>query len=265
MIRKFLGRNSYAKLLLTVLVIGSLSLYATAGQQDPRPDDATCKQYTKPAIRMSAGETGQTVKLDDLIDKQDQFYGKIVTVEGEMHRLFTDRVFTIEDDDFLRDDDVLIISDVPREQAVVALENSIDPGKNVRVTGFVHKYDRQELECLYGPLQVESREGHSFTKSPVLIVQKVQIAEAEARSENAPRELAAVAEPEPAGEPVAVAEPEAEPAAVARAEQAPAPAAERAPAVEERALPNTAGGLPLVGLLGMASILTACAIRTFRA
>ena len=261
MIRKFLGRNSYAKLLLTVLVICSLSLFATAGQQDPRPDDATCKQYTKPAIRMSAGESGQTVKLDDLIDKQDQYYGKIVTVEGEMHRLFTDRVFTIEDDDFLRDDDVLIISDVPREQAVVALENSIDPGKNVRVTGFVHKYDRQELECLYGPLQVESREGHSFTKSPVLIVQKVQVAEAEARSETAPRELAAVAEPE------------AEPVAVARAEQAPAPAAERAQAPaperaqteEQRALPNTAGGMPLVGLLGMASILSACAIRAFRA
>lgn len=266
MIRKFLGRNSYAKLLLTVAVICSLSLFATAGQQqDPRPDDATCKQYTKPTIRMSAGEAGQMVKLDDLIDKQDQFYGKIVTVEGEMHRLFTDRVFTIEDDDFLRDDDVLIISDVPREQAVVALENSIDPGKNVRVTGFVHKYDRQELECLYGPLQVESREGHSFTKSPVLIVQKVQIAEAETRSDNAPRELAAVAEPEPAGEPVAIAEPEAEPAAVARAEQAPAPAAERAQAEEERALPNTAGGLPLVGLLGLASVLAACAVRTFRA
>src|SRR5688572_20498650 len=223
MIRRFLGRNSYAKAFLAVVAVSSLSPFATAKQQDPRPNAARCGQYTKPAIRMSAGETGQTVKLDDLIDKKDQYYGKVVTVEGEMHRIFTDRVFTIEDDDLLRDDDVLIISDVPRAQAVVALQDSIDPGKDVRVTGFVHKYDRQELECLYGPLQVESREGHSFTKSPVLIVQRVQAAEAEAPSENVPYELAA-AEPQDGA--------------------------------EARELPRTSSGMPLVALLGLAAMVT---------
>jgi hypothetical protein len=237
MIRRFLGRNLHVKLLLTVIATSSLALFAIAGQQDPRPDAATCKQYTKPAIRMSAGETGQTVKLDDLIDHKEQYYGKTVTVEGEMHRIFSDRVFTIEDDDLLRDDDVLIISDVPRAEAVVALEKSVDPGKNVRVTGFVHKYDREELECLYGPLQVESREGHSFTKSPVLIVQRVQAADA-----GAPSQLAA---PErEAGAPAP---------AVAEVRRAPAP----------EALPKTASPLPLLGFLGLAALLTAWAIRVF--
>jgi hypothetical protein len=249
MIRRFPGSNLHAKLLLTVFAICSLTLFATAGLQDPRPDSATCQQYAKPVIHMSGGQTGQTVKLDDLIDKKEEYYGKVVTVDGEMHRIFTDRVFTIEDDDFLRDDDVLIISDVPREQAVVALEDSIDPGKNVRVTGFAHKFDRQELECLYGPLQVESREGHSFEKSPVLIVQRVQVAEAEAPSEIVPERLAA-------------AELEAEAVAEAEPEQAPAPA-EGAPAEDARALPKTASGMPLVGLLGLASVLTAWAIRVF--
>jgi hypothetical protein len=225
--------------LLTLIALCSLSLFAI-GQQTPRPDDATCRQYTKPAIRMNAGETGQTVKLDDLIDKKEQYIGKIVTVDGEMHRIFTDRVFTIEDDDLLRDDDVLVISDVPRAQAVVALEQSIDPGKNVRVTGFVHEYNPEKLECLYGPLQTESREGHSFTKSPVLIVQRVQVAEAEAPSETAPEQLALAAEPE-----------------------TPAPATEGALAQEERALPQTAGGTALLGILGLFAVLTACAIRAF--
>jgi len=180
---------------------------------------------------MNAGQTGQTVKLDDLIDHKEQYYGKIVTVKGEMHRIFNDHVFTIEDDDLIKDDDVLIISDVPRAQAVVALEKSIDPGKNVSVTGFVHKYDREELECLYGPLQLESREGHSFTKSPVLIVQKVQPASTQAQA------------PSPTTpERVAVAEP-----------QAPAP----------EALPRTASSLPLLGLLGLVAVLAACAIRVF--
>jgi hypothetical protein len=236
-----------------------LSLFAVA-QQDSRPDSATCQQYTKPTVRVSAGETGQTVKLDDLIDKPELYLGKVVTVDGEMHRIFTDRVFTIEDDDLIRDDDVLIISDVPREQAVNALEKSIEPGKNVRVTGYVQKYDRQELECLYGPLQVESREGHSFTKSPVLIVQRMQLAEAITPPAVAPEQRAVAAQPEP--EPVAALA-EREPAPVvqnAPEERAPA---ERAPAEERGALPRTASGMPLVGLLGVASMLSAWAVRRF--
>jgi hypothetical protein len=224
--------------LLAVIALCSPSLFAKARKQDPRPDAATCRQYTKPAIR--AGEAGQTVKLDDLIDHKEQYYGKTVTVEGEMHRIFTDRVFTIEDDDFLRDDDVLVISNVPRAQAVVPLKGSIDPGKNVRVTGFVHKYDRQELECLYGPLQVESREGHSFTKSPVLIVQRV-LAAAQTPETRAPQAPATTV-PD------------------ARASVEPGTVAE-----EGRALPSTASGMPFVLLLGVGSLLTACVIRIFHA
>jgi len=236
--RGIFGSRPHLRVLLAVIVVSSLSLFAIAAQQDPRPlNTGTCQQYTKPTIRMNAG-TGQMVKLDDLIDKQDQFIGKVVTVEGEMHRIFSDRVFTIEDDDLIRDDDVLIISDVPRQQAVTALENSIDPGKNVRVTGFVHKYNAEELECLYGPLQTESREGHSFTKSPVLIVQKVMAEQAAEPSERAPEQLAAVQRETPA---------------------------QANPVDEDRELPRTASPLPLVGLLGMASMVTAIAIRKFRA
>ena len=230
MIGRFLGRNWHAKLFLTVFSMCSLSVFATARPQYQRPNAAACKQYTKPTISMGSGETGQTVKLDDLIDHKEQYYGKIVTVKGEMHRIFTDQVFTIEDDDLIKDDDVLVISDVPRAQAVVALEKSIDPGKDVRVTGFVHQYDRDKLECLYGPLHLESREGHSFTKSPVLIVQRVQAAAStQAPSQTAPEQRAA-------------AEPQA--------------------AVPE-GLPRTASGLPLIGLLGLAAVFTAVAIRVF--
>jgi hypothetical protein len=233
----------HAKWLLTAIAICSLPLFATPARQTPRPDDATCRQYTRPAIPNSARGTGQTVKLDDLIDHQDQYFGKVVTVEGEMHRIFTDRVFTIEDDDLIRDDDVLIISDVPRQQAVVALQNSIEPGKNVRVTGYVHKYNQQELECLYGPLQTESREGHSFTKSPVLIVQRVQAAQAAAPPPPAPEQR-----PEPA--PQQTRQPAPEPGATQ----------ERVPAPE--ALPRTASDMTLMLLLGSACLLTAVAIRT---
>jgi len=279
--RGFLHPYSGARFFFVLIAILGLSLVGMAMQdasleQEPQDNqvdlddqvtrekpEATgdqCSQYTKPSITRS--ESGEMVKLDTLIENQEQYLGKTVTVEGEMHRIFTDHVFTIEDDDFLRDDDVLIISDVPRAQAVDALEDSIEPGKDVRVTGFVHKYDKAELECLYGPLNTESREGHSFTKSPVLIVQKLsQVATAAPEPVPAPLPEFEAAEPAP--------EPAAEPAELAPAEPAAAPEAAATPEEtdvnqEDEALPATASGIPLIGLLGLLSIASAAGVRYFR-
>jgi hypothetical protein len=276
--RGFLHPYSGARFFFVLIAVLGLSLVGMAMQdasleQEPQDNqvdlddqvtrekpEATgedqCSQYTKPSI--SRSETGEMVKLDTLIEDQEQYFGKTVTVEGEMHRIFTDHVFTIEDDDFLRDDDVLIISDVPREQAVDALEDSIEPGKDVRVTGFVHKYDQAELECLYGPLNTESRAGHSFTKSPVLIVQKAA-AVATAAPEPVPAPLPEFEAAEPAPEPaeLAPAEPAAEPEAAATPEETDVDQ-------EDEALPATASGIPLIGLLGLLSLASAAGVRYLR-
>ena len=114
------------------------------------------------------------VSMKELQRNPDQYYGKTVTVDGELHRDFADNVFTIAGSGFFRDKDILIISTASKAETVEALENSLKEGKNVRVTGLVHPYDRGQLECAYGPLHLESREGHSFTKNPVLIVDRVQ-------------------------------------------------------------------------------------------
>jgi hypothetical protein len=225
-----------------LIAVFCLSVAGMAGQESQTTNADQCRQYTKPTI--NSGAAGETVKLDTLLDHKEQYIGKTVTTEGEMHRVFTDHVFTIEDDDFIRDDDLLIISNVPVAETVVPLENSVEPGKDVRVTGFVHEYDRQKLECLYGPLHLESREGHSFTKGPVLIVEKVQAVNLETPPEPELEKPAPVAaEPEPA----------------------PAPAPEAEPVAEEgRTLPATASGLPLTGLLGLLSLVTAYGVQYFR-
>jgi hypothetical protein len=284
--RGFLHPYSGARFFFVLIAILGLSLVGMAMQdasleQEPQDNqvdlddqvtrekpEATgedqCSQYTKPSI--SRSESGEMVKLDTLIEDQEQYYGKTVTVEGEMHRIFTDHVFTIEDDDFLRDDDVLIISDVPRAQAVDALEDSIEPGKDVRVTGFVHKYDKAQLECLYGPLNTESREGHSFTKSPVLIVQKLsEVATAAPEPVPAPLPEFEAAEPAPAPEPaeLAPAEPAAELEPAAEPEAAATP--EEADVDQQNdALPATASGIPMIGLLGLLSLASAAGVRYFR-
>src|SRR5262245_10057649 len=156
-----------------LIVISFLSINARA--QEPEPA-AACRQTLAPVShKIATTDTCDrcvelSVSMKDLERYPENYYGKTVTIEGQMHLIFTDNVFTIEDNGFVRDKDILVISTVPRAEAVTPLEGSIESGKDVRITGVVHPYDRGRLECAYGPLHLESHEGHSFTKNPVIIV-----------------------------------------------------------------------------------------------
>jgi hypothetical protein len=132
-----------------------------------------CKQQMQQMTQNSPNaDSPIIISMSELRDNPEKYYGKTVTVDGEVHRLFTDNVFTIEGGDRPHDFDVLIISDVPRTQAAAPLEGSVEPDKDVRVTGVVVPYERGKLECAYGPLNLQSSEGSSYTKSPVLVVEK---------------------------------------------------------------------------------------------
>ncbi|HLH30560.1 MAG TPA: hypothetical protein VKY31_05120 [Terriglobia bacterium] len=113
------------------------------------------------------------VSMEELQAHPRSYYGKVVTVDGNLHRTFTETAFTINQKGFLRSGpDILIISNVPKEKAVTPLEHSVDAGRAVRITGLVQPYDRDKLEGVYGPLHLEKYEGQSFMKSPVLLVIK---------------------------------------------------------------------------------------------
>jgi hypothetical protein len=199
--------------------------------------------------------------MEELEANPESYYGKTVTVEGELHRIFNDKVFTIEDDGFWRDKDILVIGNNPMEQVAVradesevdddeaklccpdgsyvAVEEALEPGDDVLITGVVQPYDRGKLECAYGPLNLESREGHSFTKNPVIIVDKAK----------------PVAEmPQPEIEEFAVViEPVEPPAAEPLPEPAP-PVAMIEPPKPPEALPRTAGNLALLAVAGVLAL-----------
>src|SRR5262245_8590601 len=164
--RKCCAHDRLFQLFLVLIAISSCSINATA--QDPAPALTSCRQT------LSITEKPIDVSMKDLQRLPENYFGKTVTVEGKMHWIFSDNVFTIQDNGFLRDKDILVISTVSRAEAVTALQDSIEPGKSVRITGVVQPYDRGILECAYGPLHLESHEGHSFTKNPVLIVDRSQ-------------------------------------------------------------------------------------------
>jgi hypothetical protein len=193
-----------------------------------------------------ADATPVVITMEELEKNPENYYGKIVTVDGEMHRTFTPTVFTIEDDGFFRDKDVLVISNAPTSQVAVALDDdgSIERGKDVRVTGVVQPYDRGMLECAYGPLHLESRESHSFTKNPVIIVDRTVAAKMEPpvlREKPMIIPEAAPLPPPPAPEP------------------APQPAPE-----PPKMLPKTAGDLPLMALAGLLALSAGSLIRRYR-
>src|SRR3989454_12194411 len=62
---------------------------------------------TTPAEEATGPDRTEVVyRLDEMFDHPDGYVGKTITVDGKMHRQFTDRGFTIEDEGFFRDRDM---------------------------------------------------------------------------------------------------------------------------------------------------------------
>ena len=218
-------------------------------REKPAETTISCDQFA-PLTSADATQTNVVYKLGEMLDHPEEYLGKTVTVDGEMHRQFTDRVFTIEDDGFLRDRDMLVISVTPMNESVIPLQDSFERGKNVRVTGVVRPYDREQLECLYGPLNLESREGKSFTKNPVLII-----------GYKPPTPVAVIIEEKPAPLP--------EPAPPAPAVELPpppppppAPMPEVTPPPPQ--LPRTASDVPFAAAVGLFFIFAAGLVHLLR-
>ena len=203
------------------------------------PATISCDQYA-PLASPDTTQTHVVYHLGEMLNDGEEWIGKTITVDGEMHRQFTDKVFTIEDDGFLRDRDMLVISVTPMNESVIPLEDSFERGKKVRVTGVVRPYDQAQLECLYGPLNLESREGKSFTKNPVLII-----------GYRPPTPVAVIIEEKPAPLPEP---PPPAPAVELPPPPPPAPAPEPEPV---KALPRTASDVPFAAAAGVFFIFAA--------
>src|SRR5262245_9141903 len=193
---------------------------------------------------------GSDTKLDTVLNHPQDYFGKTVTVEGEMHRTFSEKVFSIEDDDFLRDDDLLIITDSSKSDVVKPVKDSIEEGKDVCVTGIIQPFHRSEMETKFGPLNIESRASHYKEGSPVMIIEKSKAVADTATTFEREQPL-----PQPAAEPPAksTAEPVSEPVP-----------SELETKSSDQELPATASPLPLIGLGGLLSMLAAAGIQLRR-
>jgi hypothetical protein len=200
---------------------------------------------------------GSELKLDTVLNHPNDYFGKTVTVEGEMHRTFSEQVFSIEDDDFLRDDDLLIITNASKADVVKPVKDSIDEGKDVCVTGVIQPFNRAEMESKFGPLNIESRASHYKEGSPVMIIERTKQETATTFEREKPLPIS---EAEPVTEPVPR-ELETKSQEAYRESQPTTAATEAATADTEQDLPATASPLPLIGLGGVLSLLAAAGVR----
>ena len=183
---------------------------------------------------------GSDIKLDTVLNHPEDYFGKTITVEGEMHRTFSDKVFSIEDDDLLRDDDLLIITNASKSDVVKPVKDSIEEGKDVCVTGVIRPFHRSEMESKFGPLNIESRAGHYPEGSAVMVIEQAQ--------------NTAATTPLTSNK----AEPVTEPVPGELAQASPQHSTDTASSND---LPATGSSLPLIALTGVLLLLAAAGIR----
>jgi hypothetical protein len=98
-------------------------------------------------VRPAAAQAQQRPTLDRILEDPTAYHGRQVTVAGEVDLVLSPRAFSIEDDDLLFDDDIMVVSRDPlppvagRWGEAEILEDDI-----VLVTGTVRPFDLVALE-----------------------------------------------------------------------------------------------------------------------
>lgn len=90
----------------------------------------------RPVIVATA--TALTPRLNTIADKPAPFLGRLVTVTGEVERVIGPNTFTLDEDDLLKEEDLLVVSATP--------SGDIEEGSRVQVTGIVGQFTSTELE-----------------------------------------------------------------------------------------------------------------------
>jgi hypothetical protein len=216
--------------------------------------------------------------VDDVLDNPSEFVNKDVTLEGEVDKVYSDRVFAIEDDaDIFGEDHILAISVLPNtmiqdlDRKITVAISDLKEGKIARASGTIRMFDRAALESEFGAFNVTNLPANFDASQPVLIIGAREYL-AQKRREALDAEQVAALPPPPAPMPERMPEtlPTEQPTVEepAQTTQVEEPVVDdvatedEAPAMnEETALPKTASPIPFLGLLGAASLAAGFVLR----
>ena len=127
------------------------------------------KRDAETAAIASAG--GPTV--DEITDRATPFLGQTVTVTGEVGRIGGPRLFTIEDDDPVGDEHLLVLSARPVTEILADSKDPIADDDEVVVTGTVRRLVITEIERELG-FDLQPEYEVEFRDRPVLVATSVR-------------------------------------------------------------------------------------------
>jgi hypothetical protein len=149
-------RDSRILLAGACVVFGTVSVFGA--QQRPSADHAEQARSSATPVTVTAGE---------LADKPDMYYDRRVTVRAEVEQVFSENVFTLDEDRFFSTGrDVLVLM---REPDAVPAD-----GSRVAVTGTVRPFVRAQVERTYGWFTLDPVIWARFDKRPVIVADSVR-------------------------------------------------------------------------------------------
>lgn len=127
-----------------------------------------CNQADRTPPPAAEPEERDAPEVEDVVEEPLSFYGKSVTLLGEVDTVFSDRAFELEGNDWLFDDEIIVVT---RSPIRLGLEPLADDDRVV-VTGVVHRMELAdfERELGWGPTETIEVE---IEHRPVLVADSI--------------------------------------------------------------------------------------------
>ncbi|MGE3268171.1 MAG: hypothetical protein AB7P40_05450 [Chloroflexota bacterium] len=161
-------RSPLTRSALTAAILFGATTLATpvVAAQTPAPTPAT-----QPAA--PPGGVPQAATVDQITDNPDAYYGKAVTIVGDVEDVLGPRAFTVEDQDLLFDEDILVVSATPfAEQPGGALDADMLQSQTMLMSGTVMQFNQADFENRLG-ISLDDDTVDDWAGRPAMIAQRL--------------------------------------------------------------------------------------------
>ncbi len=149
-----------------------LAAAAACGPREPAPETATGDPNPGAAAETEAPTSGAPT-VDEITDNDTPFLGQTVTVTGEVGRIGGPQLFTIEDNDPVGDEHLLVLSSRPVSELLADAKDQLADDDELTVTGMVRRLVITEVERELG-FDLDAEYEVEFKERPILIATAVR-------------------------------------------------------------------------------------------
>lgn len=169
-----MGRTLTITTLTSCVSLGlSMTSVGCNGEERTAPPPAEAEPGSQQAA--ATPKPQPTAEVEEVEEEPGRFYGRTVTLSGEIENVRSNTAFELEGDDWLFDDELLVLTKSPVRLGGDDLENM-----DVIVTGKIVRMVVADVERELG-LDLDPQIEMEFEKKPVLIAQSIRAVDEVAR------------------------------------------------------------------------------------